>query len=311
MNLWGFTRSYLDEAWARFPAFLDRALSTDPQKAEYYLPAVVSQLLDAGKARVKVLRSHDRWYSGSLPRGQARRLCRHRLYDRPGPVPGAAVGKLLSRQSGGTQRGLLFFPPCVIMGAQFSGMGDADMDRRLRTIWTLFGTFLKIGAFTFGGGYAMIPLIQKEVVEKRNWITNEDVLDIIAIAESTPGPIAVNSATFVGYRVCGFWGALCGTLGVVLPSFLIIAGISYVLQAFESNRIVQCAFAGIRAGVLALICRALASMYRQCPRHWFSLLVAGAAFFATAFLQVNVLLVIAGCAAAGLLFSLAARRRQG
>ena len=153
----------------------------------------------------------------------------------------------------------------------------------------------------------MIPLIQKEVVEKRNWITNEDVLDIIAIAESTPGPIAVNSATFVGYRVCGFWGALCGTLGVVLPSFLIIAGISYVLQAFESNRIVQYAFAGIRAGVLALICRALASMYRQ----WFSLLVAGAAFFATAFLQVNVLLVIAGCAAAGLLFSLAARRRQG
>ena len=98
---------------------------------------------------------------------------------------------------------------------------------------------------------------------------------------------------------------------MVLPSFLIIAGISYVLQAFESNRIVQCAFAGIRAGVLALICRALASMYRQCPRHWFSLLVAGAAFFATAFLQVNVLLVIAGCAAAGLLFSLAARRRQG
>ena len=84
------------------------------------------------------------------------------------------------------------------MGAQCSGMGDADMDRRLRTIWTLFGTFLKIGAFTFGGGYAMIPLIQKEVVEKRNWITNEDVLDIIAIAESTPGPIAVNSATFVG-----------------------------------------------------------------------------------------------------------------
>ena len=67
------------------------------------------------------------------------------------------------------------------------------MDRRLRTIWTLFGTFLKIGAFTFGGGYAMIPLIQKEVVEKRNWITNEDVLDIIAIAESTPGPIAFRS----------------------------------------------------------------------------------------------------------------------
>lgn len=181
----------------------------------------------------------------------------------------------------------------------------------MTSLSALFRSFFKIGLFTFGGGYAMIPLIQKETVEKHGWISDKDILEIVAIAESTPGPIAVNSATFVGYRVCGFWGALCGTLGVVLPSFLIIAGISYVLQAFESNRIVQCAFAGIRAGVLALICRALASMYRQCPRHWFSLLVAGAAFFATAFLQVNVLLVIAGCAAAGLLFSLAARRRQG
>ena len=86
----------------------------------------------------------------------------------------------------------------------------------------LFLTFLKIGAFTFGGGYAMIPLISREAVENHKWIEDKDILDIVAIAESTPGPIAVNAATFVGYRVGGVLGAFCATLGVVLPSFVII-----------------------------------------------------------------------------------------
>ena len=92
----------------------------------------------------------------------------------------------------------------------------------------LFITFLKIGAFTFGGGYAMIPIIQKEVVEKNKWVTDDDILEIIAIAESTPGPIAINSATFIGYRTCGFWGSFFATLGVVIPSFLIIIVIAYL-----------------------------------------------------------------------------------
>ena len=91
------------------------------------------------------------------------------------------------------------------------------MENRNKTLLEIFLTFLRIGAFTFGGGYAMIPLIQKETVEKHGWISDKDILEIVAIAESTPGPIAVNSATFVGYRVCGFTGALCATLGVVLP----------------------------------------------------------------------------------------------
>ena len=117
----------------------------------------------------------------------------------------------------------------------------------------LFLTFLKIGAFTFGGGYAMIPIIQKEIVEKRKWITDDDILEIIAIAESTPGPIAINSATFVGYRVAGFFGAFFSTLGVVLPSFVIILLISFVLREFQHIKAVQYAFNGIRAGVLALL----------------------------------------------------------
>ena len=92
---------------------------------------------------------------------------------------------------------------------------------KAKDLLTLFLTFFKIGAFTFGGGYAMIPLIQKEAVEKHKWISDEDILDIIAIAESTPGPIAINSATFMGYRVAGVLGSAAATFGTVLPSFLI------------------------------------------------------------------------------------------
>ena len=174
----------------------------------------------------------------------------------------------------------------------------------------LFLTFLKIGAFTFGGGYAMIPMIQKEAVAKRHWIRDEDILDIVAIAESTPGPIAVNSATFVGYETAGFWGAFFATLGVMLPSFVIISAIACVLRQFESLQAVRYAFFGIRAGVLALIIKALVSMYRQCPKNLLSCVLMAASFAAAVFFKVNVLLIIACCAAAGLVSTLAERRRR-
>ena len=171
------------------------------------------------------------------------------------------------------------------------------------------GTFLKIGAFTFGGGYAMIPLIQREITEKHGWITDDDILDIIAIAESTPGPIAINSATFVGYRTCGFWGAMCATVGVVLPSFVIILVISGILEQFQQLKVVQYAFNGIRAGVLALLFKALYTMYKKSPKGWAAYVVMAAAFALTAFLKVNVLWVIAGCAVFGLVTALLAERR--
>ena len=178
-------------------------------------------------------------------------------------------------------------------------------------IWKLFLTFLKIGAFTFGGGYAMIPLIQREVVEKNKWLTDEDILDIIAIAESTPGPIAINSATFVGYKAAGFFGAFFCTLGVVLPSFFIIIAISFVLEQFESLTTVQYAFDGIRAGVLALIVKALFNMYKKCPKGWVSYVVMAGAFAAVVVFDINVLLVIIGCAVFGLVTSLLAKGRCG
>lgn len=179
----------------------------------------------------------------------------------------------------------------------------------IRKLWSLFCTFFKIGAFTFGGGYAMIPLIQKETVENKRWITDEDILEIIAIAESTPGPIAINSATFVGYRTAGVAGAFCATLGVVLPSFCIILCISYILREFQELKVIQYAFGGIRAGVLALLFKALWSMYQKSKKNWVSYAVMAGAFTLTAFLKVDVLIVIISCAVFGLITSLLARRR--
>ena len=184
------------------------------------------------------------------------------------------------------------------------------MNEKRKRYTQLFLTFLKIGAFTFGGGYAMIPMIQKEAVAKRHWIKDEDILDIVAIAESTPGPIAVNSATFVGYETAGFWGAFFATLGVMLPSFVIISAIACVLRQFERLRVVQYAFFGIRAGVLALIIKALVSMYQQCSKNLLSCIIMAASFAAAVFFKVNVLLIIACCAAAGLVSALAEGRRR-
>ena len=185
------------------------------------------------------------------------------------------------------------------------------MNGKYKDLGKVFMTFFKIGAFTFGGGYAMIPLIQKETVENHKWVTDDDILEIIAIAESTPGPIAINSATFVGYRTCGVLGAAAATLGVVLPSFLIILGISYVLREFQELKAVRYAFNGIRAGVLALLFKALWGMYKKSPKGWAAYAVMAGSFLLTAFLHVNVLYVIIGCALFGLATSLLAERRLG
>ena len=179
----------------------------------------------------------------------------------------------------------------------------------MKRLLELFWTFFKIGGFTFGGGHAMIPLIQKETVENKKWITDDDILEIIAIAESTPGPVAINSATFVGYRTAGFWGAVFATLGVVLPSFCIILAIAYLLDNFMEIKAVQYAFKGINAGVLALLFKALWNMYKKSPKSWASYVVMGASFLLTAILKVNLFIVIVGCAVFGLVTATIAERR--
>ncbi len=178
------------------------------------------------------------------------------------------------------------------------------MRKKLKLLLTVFWVFFRIGAFTFGGGYAMIPLISDETVDKRKWISESDILDIIAIAESTPGPVAINSATFVGYRVAGFWGSFFATLGVVTPSFVIILIISYILNEFKELKAVQYAFSGIRAGVLALILKALWKMYKQCPKGVFYYVIMALSFGAVAFFNIPVIYCIIGCAVLGLAYSI-------
>ena len=173
----------------------------------------------------------------------------------------------------------------------------------------LFWSFFQIGLFSIGGGYAAMPLIQEQVVVQNGWMSIGEFTDLITISQMTPGPIALNSATFVGYLVCGFTGALCATLGVVLPSFLVITAIAFVLREFQSMKVVQYAFFGIRAGVLALILKALWSMYRQCPKNPVSYAIAAGSFILAAILNVNVLLVLILCAAAGFLASTISLRR--
>ena len=177
------------------------------------------------------------------------------------------------------------------------------MQKRIQTLWRVFSTFFKIGAFTFGGGYAMIPLIQREAVEKQGWISDDDILEVVAIAESTPGPIAINAATFIGYRVAGVLGSLFATLGVVLPSFAIILLISGVLRQFQHVDAVRYAFLGIRAGVLALIVKAMVGMYRKCEKNIAAWCIMVGVFVAVGIFKISALPVLLVCAVTGLCIS--------
>ena len=130
-------------------------------------------------------------------------------------------------------------------------------DNTLFRLLVLFLTFMKIGAFTFGGGYAMIPIIEEEVTKKRKWISEMEILDIIAISESTPGPIAVNTATYVGYKVSGVLGSIFATLGLAIPSFVIIFVISFFYKDFMQWKVIDAAFKGLKIGVILLLVNAV------------------------------------------------------
>ena len=183
------------------------------------------------------------------------------------------------------------------------------MKERIHILWRVFFTFFKIGLFTFGGGYAMVPLMQEQVLA-HGWATEAEIINFIAVAESTPGPIAINMATYIGTETAGFIGAFFATLGVVLPSFIIIFVIANLLQQFAHIRAVQYAFWGIRAGVLALMVKALVNMAKKCRRHLVSYAIVLLAFVAVAFLSLPVILVLVACALVGLLEATLEKRRS-
>ena len=145
--------------------------------------------------------------------------------------------------------------------------------RKIKDYLSLFLTMLKIGLFTFGGGYAMIALIENEFVEKKKWIDKDEFLDIAAIAESTPGPIAINAATYIGYKNSGIIGSIIATLGICIPSFVIIYAISLFFDAFLSFTLVAYAFKGVQICVVYLILTAGLKMLKQIKKTTFNMII--------------------------------------
>lgn len=155
---------------------------------------------------------------------------------------------------------------------------DITVENIMNKVTELFFSFAKIGIFTFGGGYAMISVIENCCVDKKKWITHDEMMDIAVIAESTPGPIAINCATFVGYKIAGVLGAVFSTLGVVLPSFAIILVISTILDDFLSIPLVANAFTGIKVGVGLLILNAGITMLKKMSSSVFARIILGVSF---------------------------------
>lgn len=149
---------------------------------------------------------------------------------------------------------------------------------KLKRLWNIFWIFFKVGAFTFGGGLAMLPLIQREVVDKRDWVTEAEILDIFAISQSVPGVISINSAIFIGNRLLGTSGAVAATLGVVLPAFLSIIIVITILTGLRGNVIVEKIFTGIRAAAAALILLAALKLGKTAIQGKIGYLIAVIAF---------------------------------
>lgn len=180
------------------------------------------------------------------------------------------------------------------------------MKEKLKSCLVLFKVFFKIGLFTFGGGYAMLPIIQKEIIENHKWINEEDMLDIVAIAESTPGPISVNTATFVGYKTAGVLGALFATIGLAIPSLVIIFIISFFYQKFIDNEWVAKAFKGIMGAVTVLILNAgikLSKPLRKDKNKAFNIIMIIIAILLSMLLvEVSSIYLILGGAVIGILY---------
>lgn len=162
----------------------------------------------------------------------------------------------------------------------------------MKVIFELFLAFFRIGLFTFGGGYAMLPLIERETVEKHEWSTNDEILDIFSMSQCTPGVIAVNTATFIGKKVGGVIGAVAATLGVVAPSIIIITLVATVLGNFSDLEVVQHAFAGIRAAVAALIFASCIKLYKSAVKSKVQLLICVIAFVLVAFFGVSPMIIV-------------------
>lgn len=169
----------------------------------------------------------------------------------------------------------------------------------MKELFDLFWTFCKIGALTFGGGYAMLPLIQREIVENKKWSTEKEILDYYAVGQCTPGVIAVNTATFIGYKLRGIIGGIVATLGVIFPSIVIILIIAAFLQNFADLAIVQSAFAGIRVAVVSLIITTVVKLIKSSIKDYLGVIIAIIAFVISAFIGLSPVYVVIAAALTG------------
>ena len=170
----------------------------------------------------------------------------------------------------------------------------------MKELLRLFFAFAKVGAMTFGGGYAMLPVLQREVVEKRGWATDEELADYFAIGQCTPGVIAVNTATFIGQKRRGVLGGVAATLGVVFPSLLIITALAGVITAFSHMDWVRHAFAGIRVCVCVLIGNAVVKLWKSAVKDRWTLAIFLAVFAGAVFLDLSPVAYVLAAAAAGI-----------
>lgn len=167
------------------------------------------------------------------------------------------------------------------------------------SLWSLFSAFARIGVLTFGGGVAMLPMLEKECIEKHQWATEDEMIDYFAIGQCTPGVIAVNTATFIGYKTRGNIGGIVATLGVIFPSFVIITAMASVLKIFQDNPYVVRAFAGIRVAVCALMLSAVLKLAKKAVTNVPTALLAVASFLLQVLLGVSPIFIVIGGIAIG------------
>lgn len=181
---------------------------------------------------------------------------------------------------------------------------------RARLYWDLFLTFARVGALTFGGGPAMLPMLQREVVENKHWVSEETLVDYYAIGQCTPGIIAVNTATFIGRNLAGFWGSITATLGIVFPSIVIIMIIAAVLQNFADLAIVKNAFAGIRVCVCVLILNAVVKLWKKSVVDIWSFLLFLGVLLCSVFLDVSPVIFVLISAVLGIIIKSVEAKRK-
>lgn len=170
-------------------------------------------------------------------------------------------------------------------------------------LWKLFVSFARVGVLTFGGGYAMIPILEREIVEKQKWASSEELMDYYAVGQCTPGIIAVNTATFIGRKIAGVPGAILASVGVVFPSVVIITLIASILTNFADIPAVKSAFAGIRVCVCVLIFNAVLKLWKAAVPDKCALALALLVFVLSLFLKLSPVVFVLFCAAAGILFT--------